>query len=178
MIISFHFGHSSSFALRISKARKGAINFHPCPPKHPGLACYVYPLLFPEKRNWHGVTVHEINEKLDNGQIYRTVRFPIGGMSGRELLFHTYGLGKDLLESVCEKLSSGCPTSELLLPECAHEKFSEHYFSGFVVFLSSLFKLFAGKYEKELIKDLPKGHPIREMNLFDGSVVCLQLDIA
>jgi methionyl-tRNA formyltransferase len=139
------------------KAKLGAINFHPCPPEHRGLACYVYPLLFPEKRNFHGVTMHEIDEKMDNGKIYRTVRFPIGNMTGSQLFLHTYSLGKEMLESVCQKLASGCPTSELLDPACSNEKWSEHYFTG--------------KYEKELIKDLPLGHPIREMNLFDGSVI-------
>lgn len=69
------------------KAKLGAINFHPCPPEHPGLACFVYPLLFPEKRKHHGVTVHEVNAKLDDGKIYRTVRFPLGDeRTGPELL--------------------------------------------------------------------------------------------
>lgn len=139
------------------KATNGAINVHDCPPEHPGIACYVYPLLFPEKRNFHGVTVHEINAKLDNGKIYRTARFSTENLTGPELYLRTCTLGKEMLDSVCQKLATGCPTSELLDPACVNEKWGDHYFSG--------------KYEKELVKDLPSGHPIREMNLYDGSII-------
>ncbi len=61
----------------LEKAGNGAINFHPSPPEHPGLGMYVYPVLHRDERNFGGVTVHEINEKIDSGRIYETLRFSI-----------------------------------------------------------------------------------------------------
>ena len=148
------------------KACKGAINFHPCPPEHPGLACYVYPLLFPEKRNFHGVTCHEIDVKLDHGKIYATERFDIGNRTGPELLAHNFQLGLNMLDEVCSVLHSGCNTTALQRDHCLDEVWSSTYFSG--------------KYEKEIISTLPKGNPIREMNLFDGNLIynyCNRTDI-
>lgn len=141
----------------INKAKKGAINFHDAPPEHPGMAGYVYPLLFPEKRNFHGITVHEMNKKLDSGKIYQVIRFPIGNMTCSQFFLHSYNVTLTMLDNVCKKLFSGCPTKELLDVACVNEKWNEHYFSG--------------AYEKELIKNLPKGNPIREMNLFDGAII-------
>lgn len=43
------------------------INFHPGPPRYPGIGCYNFALLNNEKK--YGVTAHEINEKIDNGKI-------------------------------------------------------------------------------------------------------------
>ncbi|MDD5227704.1 MAG: hypothetical protein PHD53_02775 [Methylococcales bacterium] len=127
------------------------------------MACYVYPLLFSEKRNFHGVTLHEIDTKLDNGKIYRATRFPVENMTGAELFLRTFEGGKEMLEDVCQKLVTGCQTTELVDSACTNEKWGEHYFSG--------------KYEKELVKDLPRGHTIREMvllyihNNFDTSEI-------
>ena len=141
------------------KATKGAINFHPCPPEAPGLACYVFPMLHPEQRNIGGVTVHEVNRKFDNGTIYQAMRFPINaGMSGQELVAKSMSCGLEALTRVCEQLSlTGCHTSALMRPECVTERWGDRYFSG--------------EFEKELIRDLPCGHPIRELNLFDGKYI-------
>jgi len=48
-------------------AKKGAINFHPGPPKYPGIGCYNYAI-------WNGddeyaVLCHYMNDKMDNGDI-------------------------------------------------------------------------------------------------------------
>ena len=51
------------------------INFHPGPPKYPGIGCYNFALFNNEKT--YGVTAHEINEKIDNGKIIKTKYFKI-----------------------------------------------------------------------------------------------------
>ena len=52
----------------LSKVKFNNINFHPGPPKYPGIGCYNFALFNNEKV--YGVTAHEINEKIDNGKIF------------------------------------------------------------------------------------------------------------
>ena len=47
-------------------ARKGAINFHPAPPKYPGIGGYNYAIWNEDKE--YGVTVHEMAEDIDSGK--------------------------------------------------------------------------------------------------------------
>ena len=59
----------------LSKVKFYNINFHPGPPKYPGIGCYNFALFNSEKV--YGVTAHEINEKIDNGKIIKTKYFKI-----------------------------------------------------------------------------------------------------
>lgn len=53
----------------LEKAKKGAINFHPAPPKYPGIGCYNYAIWNEDKE--YGVTAHFMDEILDHGKIIR-----------------------------------------------------------------------------------------------------------
>ncbi len=54
-------------AFTLKKMKFGAINFHPGTPDYPGYAPYSFALYEGEQR--HGVTVHEMVEKVDAGRI-------------------------------------------------------------------------------------------------------------
>lgn len=53
--------------LKLSKKR--AINFHPAPPKYPGIGGYNYAIWNEDKE--YGVTCHYMDEELDHGKIIR-----------------------------------------------------------------------------------------------------------
>ena len=59
----------------LSKAKIASINFHPGPTEYPGSGCINFALY--EEANEYGVTVHLMNEKIDNGKIIECIRFPI-----------------------------------------------------------------------------------------------------
>ena len=57
----------------IDKAQIAAINFHPGPPEYPGSGCLNFALYDNSKE--YGVTVHLMNDKVDNGKIIECLRF-------------------------------------------------------------------------------------------------------
>lgn len=59
----------------LGRARKGAINFHPAPPKYRGLGGYTWALF--NKDLEYGVTCHHMVERLDYGPIIDTRDFAI-----------------------------------------------------------------------------------------------------
>ena len=70
----------SSSATSSSGHSFGAINIHPAPPEHPGLYGFVcQPVICRHIRSHHGVTVHEIDEEIDHGPIYRVRRWEVAG---------------------------------------------------------------------------------------------------
>jgi phosphoribosylglycinamide formyltransferase-1 len=59
----------------LEKAGKGAINFHPSPPKYRGLGGYWWALR--NRDMTFGVTAHHMDEHIDHGEIVKTNSFPI-----------------------------------------------------------------------------------------------------
>jgi|TARA_B110000196_G_scaffold317856_1_gene331896 methionyl-tRNA formyltransferase len=59
----------------IEKASIAAINFHPGPPEYPGSGCLNFALYDNSKE--YGVTVHLMDDKVDNGKIIECSRFLI-----------------------------------------------------------------------------------------------------
>ena len=51
------------------------INFHPGPPKYPGIGCTNYAIYNNDK--YYGVTSHIMNEKFDSGDILQVTRFSL-----------------------------------------------------------------------------------------------------
>ncbi len=94
-------------------AKKGAINVHPAPTEHPGLGMFSYIFAFPDKRMHHGTTVHEVNDKYDNGKIYRSSCFPCYGMSPEEIVRCSVIDSLQVLEEVARELREGRHTSTL-----------------------------------------------------------------
>lgn len=60
---------------QIRDIQGNAVNFHPGPPNHPGTGGLNY-ALFEDEREF-GVTLHLINEEIDDGEIIEVRRFPI-----------------------------------------------------------------------------------------------------
>lgn len=54
-------------------AKEHAINFHPAPPKYPGIGGYNYAIWNGDLT--YGVTCHEMEEKVDSGHIYYVNKF-------------------------------------------------------------------------------------------------------
>jgi methionyl-tRNA formyltransferase len=68
----------------LSRVRKSAINFHPCPPRYRGVGGYYYALAYGDSE--FGVTCHHIITKIDAGSIIKVQRFPIApGETGESL---------------------------------------------------------------------------------------------
>jgi hypothetical protein len=61
----------------LKHAEKGAINFHPGPPKYPGIGCYNYAIW--NEDEMYGVTCHFMDEKLDHGKIINCYYFDLIG---------------------------------------------------------------------------------------------------
>ena len=59
----------------LDRVWKSAINFHPCPPQYPGAGGVSWSLYNNDKQS--GVTVHHMNQKVDNGEIIKVYRLPI-----------------------------------------------------------------------------------------------------
>ena len=55
------------------KIKQASINFHPGPPKYPGIGCFNYAIF--NKDLSYGVTCHFMNEKIDNGKIIEVKKF-------------------------------------------------------------------------------------------------------
>ncbi|WP_421781055.1 formyltransferase family protein [Kiloniella litopenaei] len=60
---------------QISKAKIGAINFHPGPPEYRGIGCVNWALF--DKANEYGSTAHLISPKIDAGRILDVRRFNV-----------------------------------------------------------------------------------------------------
>lgn len=109
-------------------AQKGAINVHPAPLEHPGLGMFSYIFAFPEKRMHHGTTVHEVNENLDNGQIYRSTKFPCYGMSPEEVTRCSVMDSLEMLEVIALTLKEGGKTTALQTDDNVLE-WGPHFFT-------------------------------------------------
>ncbi len=59
----------------LDNARVAAINFHPGSPEYPGSGCVNWALYNNEKTT--GITIHFLNEYIDNGDIIKVFRIPI-----------------------------------------------------------------------------------------------------
>lgn len=62
----------------LDKAHFGAVNIHPAPPEHGGAwGIWCQPVICRDFRTHHGVTVHEMDEDIDHGPIYRVERWEV-----------------------------------------------------------------------------------------------------
>ena len=59
----------------ILKRSKYAFNFHPSIPDYRGVGCANYALL--DNKKYFGITIHEINERVDYGKIIHVAKFKI-----------------------------------------------------------------------------------------------------
>ncbi len=61
----------------LNKVKIAAINFHPSPPKYPGIGCYNYAIYDAVKE--YGATCHHMLKQVDSGQIIAVKKFPLYG---------------------------------------------------------------------------------------------------
>ena len=61
----------------LERAKRAAINFHPAPPKYPGIGGYNFAIYDAVKN--YGVMCHHMAEKVDSGEIIAVKKFPIYG---------------------------------------------------------------------------------------------------
>lgn len=106
----------------INRAKKGVINFHPCPPKYRGLGGYWWALHNGD--HTFGVTCHHMNERIDHGDIIKTIKFPIlleetVDSLKRRAAIHSL----DLLRGILGDIIAG----KLLLP--SGEKWHQHLYT-------------------------------------------------
>ena len=59
----------------LSKASKGALNFHPAPPSYRGVGGYYFAL--EDGCDQFGATCHHMDDKIDHGQIIEVDRFSV-----------------------------------------------------------------------------------------------------
>ena len=60
---------------RLLDKAKTSINFHPAPPKYPGIGCYNFAIYNKEKE--YGVTCHHMLPKVDSGKLIKVTKFPM-----------------------------------------------------------------------------------------------------
>jgi len=119
----------------LERAKKGAINFHPSPPKYRGIGGYWWALHNGDDA--FGVTCHHMNERIDHGEIIKTESFPIWPGETVESLKHRAALNSlALLNKTLDAILSGKPlvpcgakwephlytSQELALAQSAHRK--------------------------------------------------------
>jgi phosphoribosylglycinamide formyltransferase 1 len=106
-IISFKSDLILSRAL-LERAKKGAINFHPNPPKYRGVGGYWWALH--NSDDVFGVTCHYMDERIDHGPIIATQGFPIWPEESEGSLKHRAALySLTLLNETLNVILSGKP---------------------------------------------------------------------
>lgn len=85
--------------------RIGCVNFHPGPlPRYGGLNPWVWAIINNERE--YGITLHYMKEKVDAGEILRTVKFPIAkDETGISLLMKCYKQGAALFREVVRDMT-------------------------------------------------------------------------
>lgn len=92
----------------LENAKEAAVNFHPGPPKYPGIGCTNFALYNGETR--YGVTCHHLAAKVDTGPIIAVRRFDIlPDDSVLSLTERCYAHIHDLFMEITEVLLAGRP---------------------------------------------------------------------
>lgn len=90
----------------LESAQKGAINFHPCPPKYRGVGGYWWALQ--NRDDVFGVTCHHMDKRIDHGAIIATESFPIWPEETEASLKHRAAIhALSLLQKTLNVISSG-----------------------------------------------------------------------
>ncbi len=102
----------------LERARYGSINIHPAPPEHPGLYGLIcQPVVRRDIRTHHGVTVHEIDEQIDHGPIYRVRRWEVDeDATIHSVLDRALTECLEIFEEVAEELGRSTNGTPLLPP--------------------------------------------------------------
>jgi len=90
----------------INSASKGALNFHPAPPRYRGIGGYNHSIY--NNDTTFGTTCHHMSIKIDNGKIIKVNNFPIAKHQTatslrEEASKHSFELFKEILEYIIFK---------------------------------------------------------------------------
>ena len=108
----------------LDRAKVAAINFHPGSVEYPGSGCLNWALY--DNAEVYGVTVHIMNEKIDNGAIIECRRFPILKQDNvKTLLARAHSKTYDLILDITTGLAfDGKKYLEKKLRESKNEKWA------------------------------------------------------
>ena len=82
------------------------VNLHPAPPKYPGVGGINFALYLGDKE--FGVTVHLMNEKIDNGKILDVITFPLEDFKCLDEALYDLGQRRlSILERVTKEIAFG-----------------------------------------------------------------------
>lgn len=118
----------------LAKATFGAINIHPAPPEHGGCwGIWCQPVVNRSRRTHHGVTVHEIDEVIDHGPIYRAERWPVPETASiAEVAAQSGAQCLDMLAWACSEIAAGdqgtrcfTPSGDRWAPDNRHTRVTE-----------------------------------------------------
>ncbi len=121
-------------APHLRQATFGAVNIHPGPPEHGGCwGVWCQPVVQRSIRSHHGTTVHEIDEIIDHGPIYRAERWEVPADARIEDVFiRSIGECQRMLEWVCSSIARNgqgthcfTPTADEWDPDNRHTPMAE-----------------------------------------------------
>lgn len=92
----------------LRRATFGAINIHPAPPEHGGCwGNWCQPILDRATRTHHGVTVHEVDEQIDHGPIYRVERWEVPADATIQSVFErSIADCTRMLDDICARIAA------------------------------------------------------------------------
>jgi methionyl-tRNA formyltransferase len=89
----------------LKKTKKYNINFHPGPPKYPGVGCFNYAIF--NKDKFYGCTAHIMEKRIDSGKIIDVSMFKISGKETVETLCSkTYKKMFSLFKKIIKKVEN------------------------------------------------------------------------
>jgi methionyl-tRNA formyltransferase len=102
----------------LEQATFGAVNIHPSPPEHPGVwGLFCQPVIRRDIRTHHGMTLHEIDERIDHGPIYAVERWAVPESASIEWVFEDVEeKNRVFLESALDKLSKSADGTRCFTP--------------------------------------------------------------
>ena len=106
----------------LEKATYGAINLHPAPPEHGGTwGTWCQPVIRRDVRTHHGVTVHEVDEKIDHGRIYRAKRWEVDANATiQSVMLHSFAECLQIFKEVTADLGKSTNGTQCLLTTDEH----------------------------------------------------------
>ena len=138
----------------LDQASFGVINIHPSPPEHPGCwGNWCVPVIRREIRTHDGVTLHEIDEEIDHGPIYKVERWEVpGGSSIEDVMVNNMGKCIEMLTFASKELAASSNGTR-----CFSQIDEKWAFANGHYTLSSI---------QEWFRDLDREHPAHQERIF------------
>lgn len=113
----------------LKKSKNPPLNFHPGPPEYRGVGCANKAIL--DRSKFYGVTLHVINEKIDNGPILYSKKFKIkANVTLPSLLEKTYNTLFKIAKQMIPKIFSKRIKIETLIRQNKEIKWSKSIYTS------------------------------------------------